>query len=153
MTNAEVLGLVNVVELLNFLLRQIDNVEIVLGEGKLYQYLGIDLSIESSILAIRAFVTDLGMTVKERSLIYCAMTTNLQIYEPVTLGLLAWRDIKTFAGWTLCLCAIFLTTSFVSRGELSDPRGQKAVGEMPFSVQKLTTSCWGHELDEGSVSG
>lgn len=43
---------------------------------------------------------------------------------PLTLGVLAWNEMRTFAGVTEYLSAIFLITSFSCRGELSEPRGE-----------------------------
>ena len=55
--------------------------------------------------------------------------------KTVTFGLLAWRETRTFAACTPCLSAIFWTTSFLSNGEPSDPRGEYAVNTIPFAIQ------------------
>jgi len=90
---------------------------------------------------IRSGVTDFVRTSRRCG---CQLSVRRQEARkkrsPLTLGVLAWSEMRTFAGETLCFSAMRVTMGLVIRGELSDPRGENEVITMPCFVHASTIS-------------
>ena len=73
---------------------------------------------------IRSGVTDFVNTGISSCLVSGYNLDRSGVDVPVTPGLLAWREIRTFDVVTPCLVAILSTIGWVNNGESLEPRGE-----------------------------
>ena len=73
---------------------------------------------------MRAGVTDLARTVEKEYNLILKYKLRVMKGRTVDIGVLAWKETRTFADDTPCFSAILVTTSLARRGELSEPRGE-----------------------------